>query len=576
MPTIPTYDGNKVRDAALQPVYRSTPDVSSGTRAIGQGLGQLGEGLDQLGERQAQTDAQAAEADLRARWYEADAKFRNDYRGAGIDGYRPATEKWWNDEREKLTASLSPRARALADKSLASFRVQETRSGLSFVEREREGNLDRAYAANTVLTVQGAVRDATPENAQVQGAAAAAALDTAVAQQAAVKGWDTDTVRAEQIRQKSALHETMVQNLMVASPSAAEAYLKANKDSVDQKTYARLESQLKGAADAQVAIDAADAIIAAAGGFADGKPVETDKLEQAARDKFKGDPTKSAATINELRQRVQAFNAAEGERVASRVSTVMAAAERGAGLNSLRKMPEFQALPGDRQAAISQSVIARQQSVSGLALTELQRQQSMLALKGYSKYYELVADPARLAAMSTDQIRAMLPELGNAHVGNLLEAKRALEKPQGVLSAQIDTDDFNVLADQMGLRPYETDKSENDKARLGALKSHLESAVAAEQQRLKRALTRDEKKALYATEMANTVKVKGGWFGLGSPTVLPVGAVTAKDAANLDPESVAAAKARAGLPRVTTQAQFDALRSGDKYIGSDGKTRTKP
>jgi hypothetical protein len=37
-----------------------------------------------------------------------------------------------------------------------------------------------------------------------------------------------------------------------------------------------------------------------------------------------------------------------------------------------------------------------------------------------------------------------------------------------------------------------------------------------------------------------------------------------------------APEADAGLPTVTTQAQFDALDSGDEYIGENGKPTTKP
>ena len=57
----------------------------------------------------------------------------------------------------------------------------------------------------------------------------------------------------------------------------------------------------------------------------------------------------------------------------------------------------------------------------------------------------------------------------------------------------MDQDDFDHVAQGIGLRPFDPKKTEDEKSQLGELKYNVENRINAEQEQRKRLLTRDEK-----------------------------------------------------------------------------------
>lgn len=517
MPQVPVYQ-QQARDTGLQPVFQGNVDTSSGLQGLARGLGQVADAADKVYEKQSAADAFALETQVKADWLNADAELRKKYRGASVGEYTGAVQKWWDDTAAKHAGNASPRTRELVGRSLGQYRLQVMGAASAYASAEQERQLDQNYAAGQVVGTQAAVRDLNAGNAEAIGATTIASLNKSAAAMGAVKGWTTEQVQAEQLKWGSNYHAEAVATLMNSDPGAAAKYLSAHRGEMDGRVHAQLTERLKASTDAAVAFGAADKIIAGAGGFADGKPVELDKLEQAARDMFKAEPDKAKAAISEIRSRVQAFNAAENERAAGNVAAVMGAFEQGASLAVLRRMPQFMALPGDKQAQIDERVTNIQNVRAGRDIQEMTRAQARLRLQGFAAY-EQYSNPAALDAMSEAQITQLLPVLGNELTDSLLQKKRSIVKGDGKITATIDNEDFNHVAQTMGMRPYESTKSEDDKARLGELKYRVEQLINQAQLVKKGALTRDEKAELMRQEMARTVKVSGWFFDDTKPVI---------------------------------------------------------
>jgi hypothetical protein len=143
--------------------------------------------------------------------------------------------------------------------------------------------------------------------------------------------------------------------------------------------------------------------------------------------------------------------------------------------------------------------------------------------------YLAYSNPDTLAGMTDAQVINLLPVLGNEHTKHLMEKKRALASNPGKLAeARVDEDDFKMVAQEMGMRPFAA-KSEDEKASLGMLKYRVEQMVSAAQQGGKKVLSRDEKLTLMRGELARTVQVDG-WF---SNKDTPVIALKPEDVKNV-------------------------------------------
>jgi len=508
------YGGPQARDSGLQPVYQGNIDNSSGLQGLAKGLAQASDATDKVYEKQSASDAFALETQVKADWLNADTELRKRHRGANVAGYTEAVQKWWDDTAAKHAENASPRTRELVGRSLGAYKVQAMGAAAGYASAEQERQLDQNYVASQTVGTQAAVRDINPVNAEAVGATTIASLNKSVAAYGATKGWTTEQVQAEQLKWGSNFHAEAVSTLLNTNPGAADKYLKANRDDIDGRVYAQLTAHLKATTDAVAAYQAADTVIAKAGGFADGKPVELDKLEADARAMFPSEPEKAKAAISEIRSRAQVFNSAENERAAANIGTVMGAFGQGASLAAIRRMPQFMALTGDKQAQIDERITNIQIARGGRDIQEMERAQHRLKLKGFAAY-EQYSNPATLDAMSEAQVAQLLPVLGNELTDHLLQKKRAIVKNDGKndgkVTATIDNEDFNHVAQTMGLRPFESNKSEDQKANLGELKYRVEQLINQAQVAKKGALTRDEKAELMRQEMARTVKV-GGWF----------------------------------------------------------------
>lgn len=245
MPQVPVYQP-QVREQALQGGFQRAPDVSSDLARAGQGLQSLGVAFAREAERDSQAKADEIDAAITSEWLKWDAENRGKYRGQNVDAYRPAAEEWWKKASETYGKDLDPRTKALASNSLIRKQGTALANVTQFVGQEKERHADEAVSASITSTIQFGVT-----TGDVAGAAEQ--VRTQVAQVGARKGWTTEQVQAEQLKNLSALHLAQITKLASMDAEQASAYYQTNKAEVVAANQPRVEEILKGEGDNQFA-----------------------------------------------------------------------------------------------------------------------------------------------------------------------------------------------------------------------------------------------------------------------------------------------------------------------------------
>jgi hypothetical protein len=528
MATVPIYEP-RVRTEALRPAFQNTPDVSSGSRALAQGLGQAADAIDRIAERDAQTKAFDAESKITAEWLQWDGKARAQYRGENVDGYEPAAQDWWKKASADHGKDLDPRARALVNKSLSGKQLQALGSVAAFTNAEKERHADDVYAADMASTIRFALNSGGVDAAvpQITGKAAA---------RAARKGWTTEQLQQETVAQLSALHVGAMRGLIQAgNADAAAQYFEAHRETMTEQAKAAMQGAVKESSENSLAESAAGAVWQDLGPKALNDPVKLFDMEQQLRERLRSNPETTKKAIDGLRQRSQAFNAQQAEVKAANTSKVWGMLDSGANLRDVTRSDAWLALAEADRRDIRRSLEAeqatraqRQAAEAARDFTTLQRNEHRQLLVNGGEYLT-ASDPEVLSSMSRAQVEALRGRFGLEGTKHLLNKWEGLQKPGKLIEARFDKEDFDQVADSLGLKPFAKDISEGQKRALGTLKYRVEQLIDVRQGQEKRPLNRQEKMDLMSQEMARTVAVSG-WF---ADEQVPVVQLDAKQAAKV-------------------------------------------
>jgi PIN domain nuclease of toxin-antitoxin system len=389
MATVPVYEP-RVREQALEGGFQRAPDVSAGTRALGQGLMQAAEAVDRIDLRDAQAKAYDAEAKITSEWLKWDGEARQKYRGQNVDGYAPAAEEWWKTAAETYGQALDPRARALASRSLAAKRVQAVNSVGTFVNAEKERFADETYAADVATTIQFGVTSGDVASTAQQIREKAAVLG-------ARKGWTTEQVQAEQLKNLSNMHLAQITKLAELDANAAQKYYDANKAEVNFAQQARVEQVLKGEADNQFAMQKAAEWA--------GKPL-AEQLAEAAKI---ADPQRREKTLTQIRNNQALVRQAEQER------------ENAAADQAWQLFAKGQKIP--------EAVLAQMAGRERAQLQESQRVRAERAAAGTPVKTDMLTYidvREKLARGEKVDLRAYTEKIGKAEMEQLLDIQGAL------------------------------------------------------------------------------------------------------------------------------------------------------
>lgn len=520
MPRAPQYDAPQEAPRPL-----GMPDLSSvvsgdilGGRAreeaeTGRALTTAGMGLADVAVRMKEREdadvVMRAETSLKDSYLGYEQDVRKSKQGRFAKDLTADTKKWWGDQLQKHSQNLQTEdQRRLFMSRVQGFRQQSLESMSTWEAHQLDKSHDEAWLADKNVTTSNAAANPTPTNVD----SARLDIERLNKYQAVRKGWEGAQLEAENLKDKTNLHKQVLQGLALNNPSEATKYFATYKDEIDGSLHAELGKFAQQASANHVGETTADEIFKTMGPKYDTQPAELDKMEAKLREQLKGNEYAMKTGVAALRDRVSAFDKGRQEREQSTEATVWRAVARGATPSQVKAMPEYLQLKGDKQASIVDHMESRAYTKSAQA----EAQKTRDGFAAYLKY----SNPEVLSGMSEDQIVNLTGTLGDTLGGHLMEKKRSLGGK--VVEARMDQDDFNHVAQEAGLRPFDPKKNEDEKAALGELKYRVEQLVDTEQARLKRPLQREEKLQLMRREMDNRV-LTDRFFGIttrNTPAIL--------------------------------------------------------
>jgi hypothetical protein len=361
------------------------------------------------------------------------------------------------------------------------------------------------------------------------------AIQGVLAKVVSTNGWDAtkDKALIDSTRDKlmGPMHTAVIQGMLGAGKATeAKAYYDANSTDMSLQARATLHDHIQ-AVDVLVRGDnAADSAWETFAPKGPNDPVRIYDMEQALRTQFKGDPKLRDAAIASIKQRAAGFNAQQAEVNAGSINSIYGMIDKGMPLRQVQSSPEWLALPEVKRHEITKGLeseaatrAARGASDASRQLSQLQRDDK-LALLNNGASYLTASDPDTLRQMSRAQVEALRTTFGLEGTQHLLAKHEQVSKSSDkVIEARIDKQDFEQVADSLGLKPYAKDSSEDHKRSLGTLQFRVEQMINAEQVQKKRVLTREEKTDLMTREMSKKVAVSG-WFSNSDVPVIQLNA----------------------------------------------------
>lgn len=140
----------------------------------------------------------------------------------------------------------------------------------------------------------------------------------------------------------------------------------------------------------------------------------------------------------------------------------------------------------------------------------------------YADDYLLMQNPDVLSKMSEDSIIALRPKLGRSWTQSLLEKKQSIEK-KGIQHAKLSKYRFDeVLRREFNLDPDKKIQGAEMKRRIATIRYNSDEAIKAEEERLGKQLSEDEKVAIIRKLAATTVVTERGWFSDTKKSLLEI------------------------------------------------------
>lgn len=441
-----------------------------------------------------------------------------------------------NDTQRKIFAL---KANDVSTRFYAQANVHEVKQFTDYSLSVQEGSLKNAANAITLDPLNSENVKANVEK-----------INQAIYNAGKLKGLSAEQITATQAEALSGTHMNAVKALIdQENTDGALAYFKEYKKDFNGIQFAEAEKLLKQADVAKVAIAAATQLWDTNKPKTYNDPVDLFKMEEDARAMFANDPKKLAATISELRNRKAAFDASQSEFNDANTNAVGQLMQSNKSLVEIQGSVAFNALPGKAQLEITQAITDREYMLKQRGIAESdriytlklrkehevdraytleERSRHQREVKGMAQYFEL-SNPDVLVGMKREAVAALWPKIGEGNTANLLQRWDSLQNKDNLITSRMDQEQFNAIAQQFDLKPYDSKKSTDEKAELGILHNNINAKLEEAAKSVRRPLTREEKDTIMRTEMAKTVTVNGFF----SNTTKPVAQLTNKDKADV-------------------------------------------
>nr|DAW52661.1 MAG TPA: putative lysin [Caudoviricetes sp.] len=230
-------------------------------------------------------------------------------------------------------------------------------------------------------------------------------------------------------------------------------------------------------------------------------------MEKAIRQLPKNQQASVRANIN---HQISAYKEAEEQRKSQRDNAIAGIIETSGG--------NVQSVPRSAWAALTPEERRKftefGQSIKTSNEKELQDR--------YVDDYLIMQNPDVLSKMSEDSIIALRPKLGRSWTESLLGKKQSIEK-KGIQHAKLSNLRFNeTLRQEFDIDPDKTGKSNEQKRQIAIIRYNSDRAIEAEEKRIGREMSEDEKVATIRKLAAATVVTERGWFGDTKKSILEI------------------------------------------------------
>ena len=519
MPQIPAYDGPQV---GLKPVNydQASADSFGGVQArqfaaLGQGAQQAGQALDAIDTREVQTqvfNAEAAAKDAYTKWQQEATKSRQ---GEAAKGLAKDSEEWWGKASQDYGKDLSPVAQRMLQKAFAQQRSASLGQMAHYENSQLDWAAGVAKTKNINASITRAVADPSGDNITTQKNNILGVLRADATKL-------TPEAYAQTVAEAfSTMHTQVFNSLVVSNPQAAQAYFKANdKEFVGEQRVAVTE-RLKTATAAAIGRAGARADIAEltqklskTDSFPDAEidamgikrfTKENGEVDEAALDQFRHEVSvqsrlwadRSAKTIGDIGEKVTGMMGSGMSWAQIQSSGVLDGVSQGEATKIKR------AYQTEQIALYSQDVHRRE-----LALRDQE-------LRAAPKMWEYASDPAKLAAMSEQQVRALYTEVGFSNAAKLAtERQQYVNNKAALAEAKIDREDFKSVLSGAGIDPNPKASDKEANVRLNELHSRFKLTIEGIQQGTTRKLT-DTEKLKVMQDVVNAEVLRPGFWNSG-------------------------------------------------------------
>ena len=542
MPTVPRYDTPQVAQTSLpQPGLKAPdmPDVAGrqgqmlgiAMQKIGGEVGRIADDLMQEANKDRVDDGMNQLVKARTDMLSEALKLRGRnavYRPSG-DSLPDEYTKKLKEVEDKIHESLGNDVQRQAFRHSAAQIKQHLYDSLSshMVAQQREFRKERQLATISVAVDQGVLLYGDEAMRKQSLSTIANTIDEI----AVDEGWDKTVKEAELAKAVSPLHAGIMKSMIQGGmASKAREYYDANSASMTLQARATMQGVLKEAGDSQIAEEKADAIWAELGpkGVNDAVPIFD--MEQAMRERLKGNPDAMKKGIDSLRQRAQAINAQQTEMKAKNIAGVWGLIDSGVPMRDVHRSDAWLSLTDTERHALRKQLQRESAELASNELTIMQRNERLNFLRNGDKFLDAIS-PDYLINVSREQVKALRGEIGIEATKLLLDKWETIRKPGKLIEARIDKEDFDVVADRLGLKPFARNLNEEQKRNLGTLKYRIEQLIDIRQRDLGRPMDRQEKMDFMSKEMAKTVTVNPGWYTANE--TVPVVQLTEKQIKNV-------------------------------------------
>lgn len=532
MPRVPTYDGPQVREAPLPGDYQNAGQLSTGSRTlqqVGQGLLNAGEATDRIAQREAQRAAYDAQTAVQSQYLDYQQDVLSKRVGERAKGVRDDTDKWWATAAENAGKGLDPLSRSLASGHLNQARLQSLETMGRFETQQLEHATDTSWLAAKNITKSSAAANpfaTTMRNNPDGSQSETTAIDAAVAdlrqknaEYAQRKGsLAPEVLQALNLKDTTELHTQVLQGLARLAPEQARAYFAKYKDQINGEQHAEISKSL-------------DTL---------GNLAEAQKTGAELAQRFNylqtGEALKAINAMSvpperkkAIRDEVEHWHAVQQSDTdktnAVLIGKLHEQVARGASLAAIQSMPEFAAVR-DKGTVLDlirqrqEHAINLQNAVESRDFTRVQRLRAEQEYDGITKT-QAYADPAILSAMTRPQVAAKVLELGPHNTQKLLDRWDSFDKSASKLrEAKIDADQFNTVADSLGMKPFHADTADK-KRQIAVARDRVESGIAEWQTaHNNQEMPRADKEKLMRQLIATQITTKGWLFGTNDTNIL--------------------------------------------------------